>query len=86
MSTILYFVLSAINLLEILILVASLLTWFVQGRGNEIINLLRAITNPILEPFQRLQDKLLGNIAIDISPVLAIVALEIIKRFIYIKF
>ncbi|MGG7176145.1 YggT family protein [Clostridium paraputrificum] len=86
MGVVFYILSSVIFGLELIILVECLLSWFVQGRGNEIMNLLRIITNPILEPFRRLQNQFFGDVAIDFSPILAIVALQILKRIIYIVF
>ena len=74
---------SFINIYELAILLECLLSWVIQYQNNEIMNLLRSITNPLLEPFRRLQYKYFDGLPVDFSPILAISALEIIERVIY---
>lgn len=69
---------------ELIILVECILSWFIRDGRNEIMRILRTITNPILEPFRRLQDNFLGNMAVDLSPFLAILALQLIAKLIFI--
>ena len=47
-------------------------------------NMIRSITAPILEPFRKLQYKFLGDTPIDISPIFAIIALGLIQKLVYI--
>lgn len=83
MGMTLNFISSIFKILEILIVIECLLSWIVQGRNNEIMNIIRLITAPILEPFRKLQYKFLGNLPVDISPFLALFALQFIERIIY---
>lgn len=74
-----------INAVEIIIIVECLLSWIVRDDRNEILNTLKVITDPILEPLKILQDKLLPrNIGIDFSPLIALLLLQILARIIYI--
>ena len=73
-------------LVELMILIESLLSWFIRDGRNEIMNLLRTITNPILEPFRRIQEKFFGNIGIDLSPLFAILVLQLIRRTVLMMF
>ena len=64
----------------LLIIVESLLSWVVRDQRNEMMNILRTFTNPILEPFRRIQERFPGNIGIDLSPLFAIIVLQMISR------
>ena len=74
---------SLINIIELLIIIECILSWVVRG-NNEVMNMIRTITSPILEPFRKLQYKFLGDTPIDISPVFAIIALGLIQKLVYI--
>lgn len=77
---------SVINFLELIILIECLLSWVIQDRNNQWMSLLRSITTPILEPFRNLQYKYFRDISIDLSPVIAIVLLTIIRKLLYVIF
>ena len=74
---------SLINIVELLIIIECILSWVVRG-NNEVMNMIRSITAPILEPFRKLQYKFLGDTQIDISPIFAIIALGLIQKLVYI--
>ncbi len=76
---------SLINIIELLIIIECILSWIVRG-DSEVMNIIRSITAPILEPFRRLQYKFLGDTPIDISPILAIITLGIIQKVVFILF
>jgi YggT family protein len=83
-----YYVLSALlNLAEIAIVATAIISWLV---AFDIINLrnriaysiahfLDAVTRPILRPFQRIIPPLGG---VDISPLMALLLIEAVRRFI----
>ena len=75
-----------LNAVELMILIECLLSWFIRDGRNEIMNLLRTITNPILEPFRRIQERFFGNMNIDLSPFLAILVLQLLRRTILMMF
>lgn len=73
------------NILQAVILIIileSLLSWFIRDGRNELMNLLRTFTNPILEPFRRIQDKFFGNTGMDLSPLFAIIVLQMIRNLV----
>lgn len=84
MGIILRLLSSFINIYELAILVECLLSWIVQYNNNEFMNILRTITTPVLEPFRKLQYKYFDGLPIDFSPILAVMALELLERIIYI--
>lgn len=75
-----------LRLLELMVLIKSLLSWFIRDERNEIMNLLSTIINPILEPFRRIQEKFFGNIGIDLSPLFAILFLQFLRRTVIMMF
>lgn len=62
-----------------LIIVRAVLSWFGPDPYNTLVQLLYKITEPILAPFRRLIP--FYNIGIDISPILAILALVFLRYF-----
>lgn len=80
MGLLISFLIKFINFYEFVIIAEALLSWFIQDRTNDIMNLLRTITSPVLEPIRRLQYKFFGNVPIDISPILALFALQIVTQ------
>jgi len=69
-----------IQFVILLIIAESLLSWIIRDGRNEIMNILRTITNPILEPFRRIQERFFGNMGIDLSPLFAIIVLQMISK------
>lgn len=74
---------SLINIVELLIFIECILSWVVRD-SNEVMSAIRSITSPILEPFRKLQYRFLGNTPIDISPIFALIALELVRKLVYI--
>lgn len=74
------------RVLEVIIVVECLASWVIQDRNNEIMGFLNSITSPLLEPFRQIQYKFLGNLPIDISPIFAILAMQIVERLLYMIF
>ncbi|MGL4774699.1 MAG: YggT family protein [Clostridium sp.] len=70
------------RLLEFAILIECLLSWIVRG-PNILMDTLQAFTRPVLEPFRMLQNKMFGQTAIDFSPILALIAIDIIRALIF---
>ncbi|WP_194190552.1 YggT family protein [Clostridium chrysemydis] len=77
---------SIINLifraLEVIIIVECLLSWVPSSTTQSIRESLNVITGPILEPFRQLQYKFLGDLPIDLSPIFAIVVLNVVQSLI----
>ena len=69
-----------IQFVILLIIAESLLSWIIRDGRNEMMNILRTITNPILEPFRRIQERFFGNMGIDLSPLFAIIVLQMISK------
>lgn len=71
-----------ISLLNFLIIARALFSWFSRDYSNPIYRVLYQLTEPILAPFRSLLDRLGVGGMVDFSPLLAILALDVIGRFI----
>ncbi len=67
----------AIQAMTILIIARSLLSWFIQDPFNPIMKVLNDLTEPILQP---IRSRLGGGMGFDLSPLIAIVGLQILGR------
>ena len=78
-----YFLISFISnvfqIINILIIIRVLLSWFNYNAQNQYIRLLYKTTEPILSPIRNLLSSF--NMGIDISPLIAIFALSLIRNF-----
>jgi YggT family protein len=85
MSRVIFLVSLLIQIYEFLVLIRVLLSWvavdlYRSRYGNPILRLLYQLTDPILVPLQRIIPPIGG--AIDLSPVVALILLEIARRVI----
>nr|WP_307775428.1 YggT family protein [uncultured Cetobacterium sp.] len=71
----------AFEIVNILILIRILLSWLAPYSRNEFTNFVYGVTEPILRPFRTLIP--MGNLRIDLSPVLAYFALRILRYIIF---
>ncbi len=72
-----YLVNIALTILYWLILCRALISWVSPDPFNPIVQFLNRTTEPILEPIRRL----LPNLAIDLSPLIAFFAIIFLKKF-----
>lgn len=61
-----------LNIFGWLIIVRSLLSWFPNARGNQVVEMIYQVTDPVLIPLQRIVPRI-GMI--DISPMIAVLVL-----------
>jgi YggT family protein len=67
-----------ITLYQGLILLRAILSWFTSpNSGNQLTDLLTRLTDPVLEPLRK---ALPATGGIDVSPLIALIGLELIKR------
>ena len=78
-----YFLISLISnvfqIINMLIIIRVLLSWFNVSSYNQYIRLLYTITEPILAPFRNLLSSF--NMGFDISPMIAIIVLNFVRNF-----
>ena len=71
-----------IQALILIIFADAILTWIPSvDRSNPIVAALRRITEPIYRPIRQLIPP--GRIGIDLSPLIAIIALQIIEKLLF---
>ncbi|HCW54370.1 YggT family protein [Clostridium sp. SM-530-WT-3G] len=70
---------SVFRIFEIAILIECIASWIPQIRYNKFIEIIHMITEPVLEPFRRLQYRFLSNMPIDFSPIIALLAMDFIR-------
>ncbi len=74
------FVILFLNLYMWLIIGRALVSWVSQDLRNPIIRFLHVVTEPVLKPLRQILSP--GGVGgIDISPILAIVVIQVIKYF-----
>lgn len=66
------------NILYFLLVIRIILSWVGADPYNEIVQIIYKITGPILAPFQRLPLQMGG---IDFSPIIAFLAVSVLKNF-----
>lgn len=74
-----------IKLLEFAIVITAIISWLPVSRDNRFIILLYQITEPIMAPIRRMLKKsaFTNNLMIDVSPVVAILLLELVNSILY---
>ena len=70
------------NVLEFAILIEVVLSWVYAGRSNQYIEVLHKITNPLLQPGRKIQDKYFNNMMVDFSPIIALFILMILRKIV----
>lgn len=80
MDLLFQFLSMAITVMIWLIIVRAFLSFFPHAPGQYVIRFIYDVTNPILNPIQRIIPSLGG---LDFSPVFAILALEAVQRLLY---
>jgi len=68
------------QILYMCLIARVVLSWIDHNPNNEIIQWVYKITDPIIRPIQRILPPM--SIGIDISPIIAIIALGFVKRLI----
>ena len=70
------------NVLEYAILIEVILSWVYAGRSNQYIEMLHKVTNPLLQPGKKIQERYFGNMMVDFSPIIALVIIMILRRIV----
>ncbi|WP_034868815.1 YggT family protein [Clostridium lundense] len=71
------------SIAEWAILIDVLLSYVPMGRENSVTQLVHAITEPLLAPGRKIQERIIPGLMIDFSPVFALLILYVLKRIVY---
>ncbi|MBU3158997.1 YggT family protein [Clostridium frigoris] len=74
------------KVLEYAILIEVVLSWVYAGRSNQFTEMLHKITNPLLEPGRKIQERYFGNMMVDFSPIIALVIIMILRKIVDVLF
>ena len=79
MNQLAYLLLWLIQALSLLIVARALLSWFIRDTTHPVMRILLDLTEPVLRPIRRMMP---SDVMVDFSPLIAIVALQIVGRLI----
>jgi len=72
------------NVLEYAIIIEVILSWVYANRTNQYIELLHKVTNPLLQPGRKIQDRYFNNTMVDFSPIIALLIIMILRKIVFI--
>lgn len=71
-------IIDLLQLYSILIIVRAVMSWLRVDPRNQLVRILQGLTDPVLDPIQRVVPPVGG--AIDISPIIALVFVQLLIR------
>lgn len=81
-ALIVYFLRLLISIFDLTILAEVLFSYLPSLKESNFYGILVSINRPVLEPFRRLQERFLGDFMMDLSPIAAILVLNILQAII----
>lgn len=83
MRSLIGFISNVLYIVEICVLIDVVLSW-IPINENAFTDLIHKISAPFLEPGRKIQDRLIPNTPVDLSPILALVIIRIIRSILFI--
>jgi YggT family protein len=71
-----------IEVLKMAILIEVILSWVPNGRHSKISTIIRAFTAPIMEPSEKINNRIFSGSPVDFSPIIAYFLISILQRII----
>lgn len=71
------------NFIEFSIFVEVILSWIPNLKQNEIIRIVHVVNEPIMKPGRYIQNRVAPNLAVDFSPIIALLLIYIIRSFVF---
>jgi YggT family protein len=71
------------NFLECAIFLEVILSWVAAGKNNKLTDLLHVFTEPFMGPARKIQQRFIPNLAIDFSPIFALLIIDVLRRIIF---
>ncbi|MDT8716613.1 YggT family protein [Clostridium sp. 19966] len=65
------FITLLINLLEWCIAIDIIISWVMPDKNNTFISVLKSLTEPLYYPGRKIQEKILPDLQLDLSPIVA---------------
>ena len=75
------FINGVFRIFELLIFADIIISWVMPHSSNPLVQIIRSITEPLLIPGRRLQQRFSPNLPIDFSPFIAIIILGMVRSF-----
>jgi len=67
-----------------IVIARAVISWVEPNPYNPVVRTLRALTDPVLRPIQRLQWRITrGQVPIDFSPMVVVLAILFLRRFLF---
>lgn len=84
MGIISYILNSLLSLLQLVIFINAIISWLPVPRDSQWVQLLTQISEPVLMPIRNMMNRFVGQsmLTFDISPIIAIALLQILKGII----
>jgi YggT family protein len=73
------FINGVFEILKYIIIAGAIISWVMPQSNNPIVQIIESITEPLLLPGRKLQQRVAPNLPIDFSPFLAFIILDLIK-------
>lgn len=70
-----------IGFLETLIIIHVILSWIYRG-NNELVRIVNIFTEPLLLPGKKIQERIIPDVPVDFSPIIAFFILGILEKFV----
>lgn len=70
------------EVLKMAIIADAILSWVPNAKNSKLWYTIRAFTAPLMEPSEKINDRFLGNLPIDVSPIIAYGIASIIQSII----
>jgi YggT family protein len=68
---------------EVLVIARAIMSWFMRDEDNEIVRFLARLTDPVLVPIHRMLDRVLPLQGIDLSPIVALLIIELLRSLLH---
>jgi YggT family protein len=74
---------SLLNIYMVIVIARAILSWFMHDEENSIIRFLAKLTDPVLQPIRRTLDHVLPLNGIDLSPIVVILIIELLRSMLH---
>jgi len=76
-------ILLALRVLQLLIIIHAVVSWFRPNRYHPALALLDSIVEPILRPIRRVLHPYMRNVPLDFSPLVALILIDVVRALLF---